>query len=210
MPTAHARPRPAYAEPTPTRELILDAAERLFARFGYAAVSIRDIAAEVQLRNQASIYNHFPNKRALYEAVLGRALERIAAPISGESTTRAGFHQGLDRLFDYLAENPHIARLIQRAALDDDHSLESAVTRLLAPLYEQGRGALEALSGDWPPEMVPNLGAALYLLVFGYFANAAVLASVWGADPAAGAALERQRRFLHRAIDRLFGMEGGS
>lgn len=42
-----------------TRDLILDAAEGLFAERGYAGVSMRDITAEAGLGNQASLYHHF-------------------------------------------------------------------------------------------------------------------------------------------------------
>src|SRR5512134_217549 len=62
-----------------TRDLILDAAERRFAERGFAAVSMREIAGEAGLKNQASLYHHFNHKRALYEAVLARGV----APIVG-------------------------------------------------------------------------------------------------------------------------------
>ncbi len=45
-------------------------------RARFRGVSVREIAGRVGL-NQASIYNHFPSKQALYEAVL----ERGFAPI---------------------------------------------------------------------------------------------------------------------------------
>ena len=49
-----------------TRELILDVAERGFAERGYTGVSMREIAAGAGLKNQASLYHHFRDKRALY------------------------------------------------------------------------------------------------------------------------------------------------
>ena len=57
-------------EPSSTRDAILDAAERRFAERGFAGVSVRQITADAGLRNQASLYHHFKNKRAIYEAVL--------------------------------------------------------------------------------------------------------------------------------------------
>ena len=58
----------------PARERLLDAAERLFARRGYHAVSIRDIteAAKVDV---ALVKYHFGGKRALLVAVFGRRAE---------------------------------------------------------------------------------------------------------------------------------------
>lgn len=54
-----------------TKERILLTAIRLFSQRGVAAVSVRDIAAQVNLR-PASIYNHFDSKELLWEAVLDR------------------------------------------------------------------------------------------------------------------------------------------
>ena len=59
-----------------TRDRILDVAEELFAEWGYERTGLRDIAAEVPLR-QPSLYNHFPTKAALYEAVIERALSPV-------------------------------------------------------------------------------------------------------------------------------------
>lgn len=191
-----------------TRDLILDAAERLFAQRGYAAVSMRDLAAETHLKNQASLYHHFRNKRALYEAVLSRGLDHILRlmPEGGTGSARE-LDANLDRLLDYLAQHSRLAQLIQRAALDDSRYLRTAVNRLLRPLYREGRRAL-AGSGDhlWQADEVPHLAAGLYHLIFGYFANAALFQAVVKDDPLSPAALARQRRFLKAAVARLLGL----
>ena len=54
-----------------TRDTILDAAEQLFARLGYATTSFRDIAVEANV-NPALISYYFGSKRVLYEAVYKR------------------------------------------------------------------------------------------------------------------------------------------
>ena len=59
-----------------TRERILDVAEALFAEKGFAATSVRDIAAHVGL-TPASLYNHFNGKGGLYEAVLERGVRPL-------------------------------------------------------------------------------------------------------------------------------------
>ena len=56
-----------------TSDRILDAAEDLFAEKGYSATSLGDVADRVGIRSP-SLYNHFKNKEALYEAVLERLL----------------------------------------------------------------------------------------------------------------------------------------
>ena len=55
---------------------VLDAAEELFMQKGYAAVTLRDIADALEIK-QASLYYHFPDgKEQLYVAVATRAFER--------------------------------------------------------------------------------------------------------------------------------------
>ena len=202
-------------EETPTRDLILDAAERRFAERGFAGVSVREIATDAGLKNQASLYHHFRNKRALYEAVLARGIEPILAMVveSARGTRRDGdaggtFELGapfLDGVVDYLAEHPHLPRLIQRAGLDDSRQLRHAVSRLLRPVYTHGLRFLEAAHGPWRPAELPHVAAGLYHLIFGYFANAALLEAVLDEDPRSAAAVERQRRFLKTAVAMLLG-----
>lgn len=58
---------------------IRDAALRLFARHGYAAVSMRQIAAEVGVQAGA-LYNYIPDKQSLlFELMQGHMSETIAA-----------------------------------------------------------------------------------------------------------------------------------
>jgi len=200
---AATRTRPAPA----TRDIILDAAERRFAERGFSAVSMRELASEAGLRNQASLYNHFRNKRALYEAVLARGVGPILAVVAAsdgrDETDGAPRTEFVDEIFDYFVEHPHLPRLIQRAALDDSRYLKSTLSRLLRPLYERGLGVLAKDAEGWDPTELPHLGAGLYLLIFGYFANVKLLGLVVDEDPLGPRALEHQRRFLKTAVARL-------
>ena len=196
-------------EPRTTRDEILDAAERLFSERGFAAVSMRDIVAETSLKNQASLYHHFRSKRDLYEAVLSRGLDHIRSLVPQSRTgSLQQLGENLDRLLDYLSQHPHLARLVQRAALDDSRYLERAITGLLRPVYSQGRRALEGADSIWEADELPHLAAGLYMLIFGYFANAPLLRAVVGDDPLGPEAVERQRRFVKTAVARLLGING--
>ncbi|MDN4478406.1 TetR/AcrR family transcriptional regulator [Demequina sp. SYSU T00039] len=64
-----------------TRALILDAAVDAFAESGYAAASVREIAARCGLTHPALLY-HFPTKAALLMAVLERR-DSVGAPGGG-------------------------------------------------------------------------------------------------------------------------------
>ena len=76
----------------------------------------------------------------------------------------------------------------------------------MRPLYTEGLRVLaDASHGGWEAGDLLHLGAGLYNLIFGYFANAPLIESVTGRDPLGAAAVARQRRFLALALDRLFG-----
>jgi AcrR family transcriptional regulator len=83
MATASKRPRksaaPARRSATrslPTRERILDAAERLFARRGFHGVSVRDITGAAGVDVALANY-HFGSKQGLLEAVFLRRAEDL-------------------------------------------------------------------------------------------------------------------------------------
>lgn len=189
----------------PTRDAILDAAERLFAGRGFDGVSVREIAADAGLKNQASLYHHFAHKQAIYESVVRRGVASIVAIVSRDTDGAAGARY-LDDVFDYLVEHPHLARLIQRAGLDDSAFVRGAVPDLVRPLYDEGVRSLAAASG-WPRDELPHLAAALYHLIFGYFADAALLRALLPDDPSGARAIGRQRRFVKAAVDRLLGSD---
>jgi AcrR family transcriptional regulator len=193
------------ASPTATR--ILDAAEELFAARGFAGVSVREIAGRVGL-NQASIYNHFAGKRALYEAVFERGLRPIL-DLLGESVAGRG-PQGeelLDAVLDRLWQTPHLPKLIQREILDDGEVLEAVSARWLRPIYEQGELAIRATvsPGSFAGAEIPLLIIAAYHLVFGHFISAALTRRVAGIDPLSQETREVHRGFLRSAARRLIG-----
>ncbi|MDI6769243.1 MAG: TetR/AcrR family transcriptional regulator [Anaerolineales bacterium] len=64
-----------------TRQAVMDAAYELFLEKGYAATSMRQIAERAGLA-LGGIYNHFPNKEAIFgELVLDRHPYRQVLPI---------------------------------------------------------------------------------------------------------------------------------
>lgn len=190
-------------QPSPTRDLILDVAEKRFAEHGYAGVSVRQIAADAGLKNQASLYHHFKNKRALYEAVIQRGMQPIIEVIARSETEPAG--PVIDQLIDHLSEKPLLPRLIWRAGLDEDEELRRIVAQALRPLFELGFDAISRSHLDWAEEDLPHLAFGLFQLIFGYFAQVSLFEPITPTPPSSRAAIERQRRFLKRANARLMG-----
>jgi AcrR family transcriptional regulator len=110
------------------REAILDAAHTVFARKGYAAAGIADLAGELGI-GHGTVYRYFGNKRDVAEAVLDRALARIAEVVTAEDPSatgdlaayRAQVERIGHRLYDLFAGDPALGRLVfvDLAAVDD-------------------------------------------------------------------------------------------
>lgn len=61
---------------TPTRDRIWQAALELFATHGYDGVSVKAIAQAVGIKD-ASLYNHYQSKKAIFDTILEKASEQI-------------------------------------------------------------------------------------------------------------------------------------
>jgi AcrR family transcriptional regulator len=111
------------------RDAILDAAHTVFARKGYTAAGIADLATELGI-GHGTVYRYFQNKRDVAAAVLDRALTRIAEVVTAEDPTatddldayRAQVERIGQRLYDLFATDRALGRLvfIDLAAVDDD------------------------------------------------------------------------------------------
>lgn len=92
--------------------LILDAAEEVFAEVGYEAATNTEIAGRART-SIGSLYQFFPNKEAILDAVADRYLERLRALYDEELSVHAAgmpLPKVLDRVIGSLAklkaENP--------------------------------------------------------------------------------------------------------
>jgi len=213
--TARRRVRPGAPSSAPapnaTRELILDTAERLFAARGVDGVAVRDLAKATRI-TASSLYNHFPSKQSLYGAVLERGLRPIVELIGvrwREGLRPDRVHDTVAGFTSHLARHPHLARLLQRALMEDADTAEAFVAAWVEPLYREGVGVLRSTARDagWQAEAVPHLGVALFGMMFAYFTNSQALRrfALWSDDPHSERALAQQRRFLEQALIRLLG-----
>src|SRR5262245_15608146 len=91
------------------REQILAAATEAFARSGFAATGLDDIATEAGI-TRVLLYRHFESKTDLYQAVLNRMCARLDAhveePVGGFSNA------SLDGLLAAAVESPAGFRLL--------------------------------------------------------------------------------------------------
>jgi AcrR family transcriptional regulator len=110
-------------EPPSSRDKILDVAEELFARRGFAGVGMREVAEAAGLR-KSSLFHHFRGKSPLYFEVLGRVLtrihERLAPVVALSADPMEKLERWIDATVDALAEHPPSARLLLRGLFEED------------------------------------------------------------------------------------------
>src|SRR5882672_11869015 len=98
-----------------TRSKILETAESLFARFGFAGVGMRAVAESVGV-SKSALFHHFPTKRALWAAVLERSMLEFDARLSAAEGRAGGalerMRLWIEAVIDSLVENPSRAPLL--------------------------------------------------------------------------------------------------
>lgn len=136
------------------REQILDAATRAFARAGFSATGLEDVAAEAGI-TRVLLYRHFDSKSDLYRAVLDRARARLAVTVGSDDfddsslpaliRSAADDPDGFRLLFRYAAREPEF-----RDVVDEIQSASDEVTRRdLATMIPEGPWL------DWAVQLVP-------------------------------------------------------
>src|SRR5262245_29727138 len=88
-----------------TRARIMDTAEALFRRVGYAKTAVADIAAELGM-SPANIYRFFPSKNAIVDAICRRCLSTVEDKAWGVARSKQPAAQRLERLVLELIAYP--------------------------------------------------------------------------------------------------------
>ena len=117
------------------REQILTAATRAFARSGFAATSLDDVAAEAGI-SRVILYRHFASKADLYRAVLDRACARLVAAVGAGDYTP----ESVDALLAAAVEDPAGFRLLfQHAAREPEfrQQMDAFQASMVAVAYRQ-------------------------------------------------------------------------
>ena len=127
------RGRPSDMKSGELQSRVLDIAEELFAEQGYAATSVRELAARAGV-NPALVHYYFGSKRKLLIAVMDRALLPLAEGISAIKTSGSGRVRDLaDLLFNMAAEHPAMPRLITREVMLSSGETKELFAKNYAP-----------------------------------------------------------------------------
>jgi AcrR family transcriptional regulator len=156
------RPTRKQQQGEQSRELILDATERLMATRGYAATSISDIRKACGLP-PSSIYWHFGSKEGVLAAAMQRGADRFfaAIPTSEDAETQ------LAVLSTLQAQHPDFLRLFYMLSLErgNDPAVAAVVRRVRDTAIARFRNAITPLlPADAPPSKADRVVTELTAL----------------------------------------------
>jgi AcrR family transcriptional regulator len=122
--------RDAVVSSAATREAILDATDRLIARYGYRKMTIDDLAKEVGI-GKGSVYLHFPSKEEIALSHIDRVIDRLKGRMYSIAHGRSSV---VDKLKAILVE-----RVTYRfdSVQNYTKSLDELLSSLRAPLLER-------------------------------------------------------------------------
>jgi len=160
------RGRPPGQGSARMRENILNASEDLFARQGFAATSLREVADVVGV-NPAMVHYYFGNKESLLRQVMERTLEPLASALAEmQAAGQTRVEDIVHLLLTALKQNPKMPPLMIREVMlpggaMQEHFLNAMAPRLGGALpgilaSEQGRGRMAT-------DLDPNISALLLL-----------------------------------------------
>jgi len=213
----------AIAAESAPREKILEAAEELFARRGFAGVGLSEIAEAVGL-GKSSLFHHFPTKAQLYAAVMERILVEIedaltrALAAGGSPVER--FDRWVDTIVDLLGARPAHSRLLLRSLFEDDElsgnsQEEQAANFTLARIIESISGLLREgmTSGVLRAASIPHSLQSMIGLIIYHFASGEFGAEMLGRPVFAPAEVKRRKdeikALLHHGLVVARGAHGG-
>lgn len=135
-------------------DVILSAALRVFARYGYRKATLEDIAGELNM-TAAGIYAYAESKRELYEQTVGFAMLRwqskVKAAVAEKDTATEKISVLCDSALHYLAEDREFSLLLKSdpsifpmfPAVDPYEEINTASVEMIAEILSFGTKAGE-------------------------------------------------------------------
>ncbi len=198
--------------PRSARDKILDCAERLFARRGYAGVGLAEVAEAVGL-SKSSLFHHFRSKTALHAAVVARILghidQAVSAAVVAATTPAERLDRWIDAVVDVLAANPSYARLLLRSLFEDDElagdtpeeaEANAALRRMVSAASQLLREGM--LSGVFRPASVSHTLQTLIGAVVFHFASGEFGEELCGRSIFAPSEVRRRKNELKALVRR--------
>jgi len=100
-----------------TRARIIETADTLFRRLGFAKTAVADIAGELGM-SPANVYRFFPSKNAIVEAICQRCLSELDEKSWAVARSRGAAAARIERLFLEIL-NYHLQNMITEKRVND-------------------------------------------------------------------------------------------
>lgn len=192
-----------------TRAEIIAAAERRFAERGFQDTRLGDVAADVGIRRPSLSY-HFPDKEALYVAVLEAVFADWSAALPSGGNVVERLEAAMDSWVDFVAERPSAARLLLRELANAQPQKIAAFLRVGGAPIRWFETVIEegAATGELEPMVEPHrfmsLMAAIAVV---QFAAIPWLSLRVAADPQEREELEKRKHEILVVARTLLGYE---
>jgi TetR/AcrR family transcriptional regulator, fatty acid metabolism regulator protein len=122
---SHTRTQPRDKDAT--RQRILDAAEEIFAEKGYHGTAVDDIVEGAQT-SKGGVYFHFPNKQAIFLALVDALSPRLATAveraIAGEQNAIAKIDAALHVVLTMFARHRRLSKILLVEAVGLGHGFD--------------------------------------------------------------------------------------
>ena len=132
-PTGHTRAgQPAIRDKDATRQRLLDAAEQVFAEKGYHGTVVDDII-RVSDSSKGGFYFHFPNKQAIFLALVDKLVPRLAAAIdraiAAETDPVAQLDAALRTVLETFGRHRQLSKILLIEAVGLGHGFDEKLMR---------------------------------------------------------------------------------
>jgi AcrR family transcriptional regulator len=115
-----------------TRQRLLDAAEQVFAEKGYHGTVVDDIIRASD-SSKGGFYFHFPNKQAIFLALIDKLVPKLAAAIdraiSGETDPIAQLDAALRTVLETLGRHRKLSKILLIEAVGLGHGFDEKLMR---------------------------------------------------------------------------------
>jgi TetR/AcrR family transcriptional regulator len=133
--------RRSAAESRDTRERLLAAAEKHFARYGYSGTSIRDLGSALGIASSSVLY-HVGSKRKLYALVLQRISDSLSSVLHHieDGSGADMMQQFAERLMSWSELHPYYVQILVHEMMENPDRLGEVHRWLLAGFMQDALG----------------------------------------------------------------------
>ena len=140
------------------RQRVVDTATRMFGEYGYAAVSVRDLAAELCIQ-APSLYSHFPSKADLLLACIRPLMEGVDDLLAGAPPGPTSDTQVREWLISYIELNAQHAAAATIIMIDQGARAEPEVASRVGHQSRRLEALLERFGSPDCTTTISVLGA---------------------------------------------------